>query len=200
MSLPAMSKADRLLGSIVLLVAALVALVIWLVLPPEKTGGLVEQPSTFFNAGYGTKAAYLVLDRLGYPVTRLRRPLGDDALEGIGILVVLKPRLGLRPYELTELEAWVRGGHVLVVAPGSCIADAFAMKSRPHPPTSKPKQGEDKDSEPPPQRAPSLSNGSWSMTWRQMTKRRLKAQSRPTTLAPARRSKRGNRSALEFAN
>jgi hypothetical protein len=146
MSLPALSKADRLLGSIVLLGAALVALVIWLVKPPETTGGLVRQPSTFFNAGYGTKAAYLVLDRLGYPVTRLRRPLGDDALDGIGILVVLKPLLGLRPYELTDLDAWVREGHVLVVVPGSCVADAFGVKDHPGHVKSKEMDEEDKHS------------------------------------------------------
>ncbi len=128
MSLPELSRADRLLWSIVLVTAALVALVTWLVLPPERTGGLVRRPSTFFNSGYGVKAAYLVLDRLEYPVTRLRRPLGSDTLDEIGVLFILKPLVGLRRFEMADLEAWVERGHALVVVPGDRAAETFARK------------------------------------------------------------------------
>jgi hypothetical protein len=142
MSLPELSRADRLLWSIVLVTAMLVALVTWLVLPAEKTGGLVRQPSTFFNAGYGVKAAYLVLGRLEYPVTRLRRPLASETLDGIGVLFVLKPLVGLRRFEMDNLETWVKQGHVLVVVPGSCLHDAFGGKER-----AAPAKVEEEDSE-----------------------------------------------------
>ena len=128
MSLSGLSRADRLLGSIVLAAAAPVALVAWLVMPPEKTGGRAEQPSTFFNAAYGTKAAYLTLDRLEYPVTRLRRPIGPETLRGIGVLFILDPTDGLERHEMTELEAWVRQGHALVVVPGSSVRIATGRR------------------------------------------------------------------------
>jgi hypothetical protein len=118
MSLPELPRTDRLLWSIMLVTAALVALLTWLLLPPEKTGGVVKQPSTFFNVGYGTKAAYLVLDRLEYPVDRLRRPIARETLDGIGCLLILKPVIGLQRFEMVALETWVRQGHALVVAPG----------------------------------------------------------------------------------
>ncbi len=118
MSLSGLSRADRLLGSIVLVAAALVALVAWLVMPPDKTGDRERQPSTFFNAAYGTKAAYLVLDGLEYPVTRLRRPIGRETLGGIGVLFVLAPAEGLGEHEMDALKDWVRQGHALVVVPG----------------------------------------------------------------------------------
>jgi hypothetical protein len=136
MGLGERSRTDRLLWSFVLVTAALVALITWVVLPPEKTGGLVRQPSTYFNAAYGAKAAYLALDCLGYSVTRVRRPAERDALEGIGVLFVLKPLIGLRQYELAELEDWVKQGHVLVVVPGNCAVEAFGRGRHSAPPES----------------------------------------------------------------
>jgi hypothetical protein len=128
MNLPSLSRADRLLLGIVLVGAALVALVTWLLESPEKTGGVLEEPSTFYNAGYGTKAAYEVLERLGFSVTRLRRPIVAETLEGIGTLVILEPAPvrdhvisqlpAYRSYELTTLENWIKAGHALVVVPG----------------------------------------------------------------------------------
>ncbi len=130
MSRPGLSRTDRLLLGIVLVTALLVALVIWLIVPPEKSGGLVKQPSTFFNVGYGTKAAYQVLDRLGYPVARLRRPIGHQTLEPVGILFVLRPRIGLRDFEMAQLEAWVKEGHALVVVPGQSDFDVSKKDGR----------------------------------------------------------------------
>jgi hypothetical protein len=117
MSLPGLSRADRLLLGIVLLTAVLLALFTFLLLPPEKTGGLLRQPSTFIDTGYGTKAAYLVLDRLGCPVTRLRRPLTAESLDGIGTLFILRPVVGLQDWEMEDLQAWVSEGHALVIVP-----------------------------------------------------------------------------------
>ena len=92
MTLPWLSRTDRLLLSILLVGAVLVALLAWLVQAPERTGGVLREPSTFYNAAYGAKAAYEVLERLGFPVTRLRRPIVAETLEGIGTLVVLQRR------------------------------------------------------------------------------------------------------------
>lgn len=131
MNLPTVSRTDRLLLSIVLVMAMLVGLLTWAFRPPEKTGNLFELPSTFFNAGYGAKASYLALDRLGFPVTRLRRPIVPETLGGIGTLFVLKPLLDIESRELNDLEQWVKSGHALVVAPGSfsyrrCKCNSFA--------------------------------------------------------------------------
>jgi len=133
MSLPELPRTDRLLWCIVLVTAALVALLAWLLMPPEKTGSVVQQPSTFFNVGYGAKAAYLVLDRLEYPVGRLRRPIAHETLNGIGCLFILKPLLGLQDFEMTELAAWVRQGHALVVVPGWSTLETFRAEGQAKP-------------------------------------------------------------------
>ena len=119
MNLPRLSRADRLLLSIALLLSVLVALVSWLFIPPEKSGGIDQQPSTFFNVAYGTKAAYQVLDRLAFPVTRLRLRIAPETLEGIGVLFILQPTVRLDDDEVAALEDWIKEGHALVVIPGS---------------------------------------------------------------------------------
>jgi hypothetical protein len=145
MSHPWLSRTDRLLLSVLLVGAALVALLAWLVEPPEKTGGVLREPSTFYNAAYGTKAAYEVLDRLGFAVTRLRRPIAAETLRGIGTLVILQPAppremsLAYEPpmeyqsYGLTALADWIEQGHALVVVPGggrrrAGVADWFGLR------------------------------------------------------------------------
>lgn len=118
MNLPAVSRGDRLLLGIVLVMAILVGLLAWAFRPPEKTGHVFELPSTFFNAGYGMKASYATLERLGFAVSRLRRPIVPETLGGVGTLVILKPLTDLDHRELDELERWVKSGHALVVVPG----------------------------------------------------------------------------------
>jgi hypothetical protein len=111
------TRRDLRLLAVALTAAIVLALLIWLVLPPAKAGGLREQPSTFFNAPYGTKAAYLVLDKLGYDVQRLRRPIDTDTLARIDALVLLRPAQGVSDYEARVLSRWVAEGHNLLVAP-----------------------------------------------------------------------------------
>ena len=96
----------------------LVALVSWLLMPPKKQGSWLRQPSSFFNTGSGSKVAYLVLDRLGYRVTQIRRPLSQESLEDVDALVILEPIVGLEKGERKALGDWIEAGHVLVVAPG----------------------------------------------------------------------------------
>lgn len=118
MKLPAVPRNDVMMLSVLLLLALVAALVTWLLMPPERTGSLWGEPSTFYNAGYGTKAAYRVLDRLDYRVQRLRRPISARNLDGISGLFVLNPIVGLSDSEVQALERWVEQGHRLVVAPG----------------------------------------------------------------------------------
>ena len=103
--------------SIVLLMTVLASLIIWLTSSPEKTGGIIQLPSTFYNSFYGTKAAYMILDRLEYPVNRLRRPIDPATLQGTGALFVLKPLMALSEDELKLLENWIKDGHALVIVP-----------------------------------------------------------------------------------
>jgi hypothetical protein len=86
--------------------------------PKERSGSPLEQPSTFFSADYGTKAAYTALGRLGYTTERIRKPLGPRNLVGIRTLFVLGPLLPLDRGEERALLDWVHAGHVLVLAPG----------------------------------------------------------------------------------
>ena len=105
--------------SILLLGALLVAVLHWLLAAPDKTGGLLPLPSTFFNVGTGTKAAFDVLDQLKYPAVRLRRRISSQSLAGVGVLFILRPATGLAPEEVSALDDWVQAGHALVVVPGS---------------------------------------------------------------------------------
>jgi len=113
-----LSRTDRLLVGILLPLALLSALIAWLAMPPKKEGRFVREPSTFFNTGSGTKAAYLVLERLGYNVTRLRTPMSKELLANIDTMFILEPIVGLEKQERTALERWVESGHRLVIAPG----------------------------------------------------------------------------------
>jgi hypothetical protein len=73
-------------------------------------GGEPEvKPGTTYDAGaHGTRAAYLLLDQLGYPVVRSRRPTGESARW------VLFPSPSAA--DARVLEEWMRRGGVLVLA------------------------------------------------------------------------------------
>jgi hypothetical protein len=117
----------------VLLVGALLAALFhWLLAAPEKTGGLERLPSTFFNVGPGAKAAYDVLDQLKYPVTRLRRRISAQSLQGVGVLFILRPKTGLAREEVAALEDWIDEGHALIVVPGSKPENPAALGQGPH--------------------------------------------------------------------
>jgi hypothetical protein len=126
----ALSRADRLLLGIVLVTAVLGALITWLVLPPEKVGEGERLPSTFFNVASGTKAAYEVLERLNYPVGRLRHRIEPETLESSGTLFLLRPDVTLDRGEVAALLAWVKAGHALVVAPGPPKGPFFTRTPR----------------------------------------------------------------------
>ncbi|HVU01704.1 MAG TPA: DUF4350 domain-containing protein [Polyangiaceae bacterium] len=97
--------------------SVLAAFVVSRFVPRERTGGF-EQPSTFFTAADGAKAAYLVLERLGRPVARLRRSIRKETLADVRTLFVLAPTTRLDRLEARALLDWVNDGHVLVLAAG----------------------------------------------------------------------------------
>jgi hypothetical protein len=112
--------------AIALLVAMLAAILHWLLMP-EKTGSIERIPSTFFNVPSGAKAGYEVLQRLDFRAKRLRRRISPETLKGIGVLFVLRPKIGLAKEELAALKEWIDQGHALVVVPGE--APTFASKA-----------------------------------------------------------------------
>ena len=116
--MPSSRKADWLLLAALLTAAAMISLLVVLAAPPRRTGGMSCQRSTFFNSKDGMKAAYLALERLNYPVDRLRRPLDEDTLGDADALVLLEPLVPLAEYETDRLLDWVRGGGHLLLAPG----------------------------------------------------------------------------------
>ncbi len=74
-------------------------------------GHLRERPlpgSSYDGSGGGLLAAYLLLDELGYPVERSRRPAGGD------VRWVLFPERSER--QARELKGWLRDGGRLVLA------------------------------------------------------------------------------------
>ena len=110
MSLPALSRADRLLLSIVLLLAVLAALAAWLLMPPEKTGGVREAAFDALQRGLRHQGRVSGAGPAGVS----RRPASPAhrraTLEGIGVLFVLKPVVGMTDDEVTTLEDVGQGG------------------------------------------------------------------------------------------
>jgi len=112
-----LNKTDTQVLLLLLVLALVAACVSWLALPPRKAGSLWKQPSTFLNRAYGTKALYLSLERMGYEVSRLRRPFEKEMLSRVDSLAILRPILPLKEHETTALEEWVREGHTLLICP-----------------------------------------------------------------------------------
>ena len=117
MTLTPQTKRDLLLLVLVLSVTVIVATLTYIIVPPAPVGDESELPSTFFNTRFGTKAAFLVLDELGYDVVRFRRPIDEDTLRNIDALVLLQPGYCVTQYEARRLKDWVWNGGKLLVAP-----------------------------------------------------------------------------------
>ncbi len=62
----------------------------------------------------GTKACYLLFQRLGVSVGRLERPFLPENLEGLEVLFLLDPIVKIQSGELLILEQWITNGGVLV--------------------------------------------------------------------------------------
>jgi hypothetical protein len=89
---------------------------------PERTP---EKGTSYDASRQGFRAAYLLLERLGYPVVRLKRPLGAS------VRWVLFPRPSRDDPGL--LKQWLRGGGTLVLADNSPdIARQLGLKVHVH--------------------------------------------------------------------
>lgn len=139
-----LARADWVALGLLVPVAVLATLITAVYLPPKK-GDARRQPSSFFNAPYGTKAAYLTLRRLGYSVRRERRALEARTLDDTDVLFLLRPVVPLREKERTVLLEWVAKGHTLVISPSvnDDLGAWFRYGSRPsnEPPASTPRRG-----------------------------------------------------------
>lgn len=113
-----LSPADRKLLAALIASALVGSFALFRFFPATRSGGPAEQPSTFFTAGYGLKAAYTTLGRLGFSVERLRTSPRKDRLAGVRTLFVLGPVVEVDKGTRSELLDWVARGHVLVVSPG----------------------------------------------------------------------------------
>jgi hypothetical protein len=72
-------------------------------------------PSSYNPSGSGSKALFVWLQELGLRGRRWEQPLAHLPVEAT-VLMVLGPRLPLEEQEMKGLEAWVRGGGILVLA------------------------------------------------------------------------------------
>lgn len=100
-----------------LALAGILGAIVLLALIAGPRGGAPEgdpRPSTYLSSAEGTRALYLLLERLEIPVDRLRAPWGDN-LDPATLLVVLAPTLPPEPAAVAALSAWVEGGGTLVL-------------------------------------------------------------------------------------
>lgn len=112
-----LSRSDRLLVIALLLIAVATAMVgVW-ARGPEQAGSDAPVPSSFYNDRGGTKAAYRVMERLGYRVGRLQRRITPERLASYNGLLVLQPG-GIAEDERRALLEWVESGGRLVLSPG----------------------------------------------------------------------------------
>jgi len=86
-------------------------------------------PSTYNASSAGYKALYLWLRGIGVPVKRWENPFTELPREA-EVLLMMSPRLGPGPEELSALGTWVRGGGtlVLVSSPGNAFANHFGFE------------------------------------------------------------------------
>src|SRR5262245_22480940 len=103
-------KSDLILLGTVVLLGGLALAVLSLFAPTRRTGGEIPQPSTYFNAPYGLKAAFLALDRMHFVPSRVRRPLELSTLEPLDALFILRPIEEFAPFEQAALLEWTRAG------------------------------------------------------------------------------------------
>lgn len=102
---------------------------------PAKVAGSSALPSSYSPAWGGTKAAYLLLGRLGYRVQRWEKPLA--ALPGLGkgaVLVLADPMIPPTSDDQIAIRQFLeRGGRVLATGPTAAryLPDAESFTPRP---------------------------------------------------------------------
>lgn len=120
-------RTDRsiLIGAVVLVVVLAFATAL---LNPERRGGRTGFPSTYSASWDGAKAAYVLLEELGYDIVRWARPpteLEDDTEDRV--LILANPLQPPTPEDLAALRRFLeRGGRIL--ATGERAADFLPGK------------------------------------------------------------------------
>ncbi|MCA9414428.1 MAG: DUF4350 domain-containing protein, partial [Candidatus Omnitrophica bacterium] len=110
-------RTDLVLLGMLIAFTILVAILASWVMPPEKKGSFFQQPSSYFNRAYGTKALFLTLQELGQPIQRLERSIDSHSLQDIDGLLILEPWSALSEDEQGNLRDWVMEGNCLVYIP-----------------------------------------------------------------------------------
>jgi hypothetical protein len=113
-----------------ILVGTLVGLTLLLLLASSGRRATDEESipgSTYASGPDGSKAAYLMLERLGYPVERSTAQLG--APEGSGLVFLIAPQKSLdAEADLDELATWIQEGGTLVYAPSVFEPDSPGLQ------------------------------------------------------------------------
>ena len=120
------SRRDRGLMVVLIVVIGLLALI---ASPSEEDNPADGRASTFRSSPFGTRALFLVLERVGVGAERRLAPYVDaDPLAGP--LVLLAPGESPTPAELEALRGWVeRGGTLLYAArPGDATLDELGLE------------------------------------------------------------------------
>jgi hypothetical protein len=116
------AKRTNRLTALISLVIALVLIGAITVLSPESKGGdMPTPPSTFFATDSGTKAIYLVFQRLVPETSRWRLPLTELRNAGRlqkATLIAMGPPSPLTAGEADALDTWIRAGGQLILATG----------------------------------------------------------------------------------
>ena len=102
------------------LVVALLLIALTITLSPERNDG--GPPTTYSAGSGGAKAAYLLLSRLRYPVTRWERPLGELSRDGHATLIIADPPAAPTVEEQQAIEQFLNeGGRVIVTGFGGAF-------------------------------------------------------------------------------
>ncbi len=101
---------------VVLILAALIAVnVLYRRIRPSRSPQAAYAEYTSYSAGVqGTKAFYLLLEKLGYKPKRLRTPY--YGMQG-GLAVVLAPNRPIDAVDAGRLMEWIRQGNTLLLVP-----------------------------------------------------------------------------------
>jgi hypothetical protein len=80
----------------------------------EKADEAPPIRTTYSSNPEGTKAFWMLMDRLDMPLTRLQQSFKGRTLASVDVLFILDPMEDLGGEERSALEAWIAGGGVLV--------------------------------------------------------------------------------------
>ncbi|MBI2266100.1 MAG: DUF4350 domain-containing protein [Armatimonadetes bacterium] len=108
---------------------ALAAVFVWMSEGGGQKSPIRLVPSTHNVGATGTKALYLLLEKLGCDTGRWKHPLDDFLSQDAEMLVVIQPSLPVARKEAQALGRWVRKGHtLLLIGDNSALFDEFHIE------------------------------------------------------------------------